>query len=157
MLTSSPLSRERLRLWLGLIILATLPCYCLGLLAAYFAPDRRVPTPVPPVLSTLPPTAAKTGLPLPGFPTIPPLASPTLAGFVTASPESLPSATPTETASPTVSLTPTASATASVTPTATITPVPTDTLVPTRTLQPTESPTPEPLPSDTPASLNPNP
>jgi hypothetical protein len=125
----SKTSKNRLRLVLVFLILATIPCYFLGMVIVYVDRQqdaRLVHTPTPTPTGILPFTPTWTLSPTPSL-TPPPL-TPTL----------------TETAT----LTATATATETATPTETPTPTPG---IPTETLPPTDTPTETPLPaSDTP-------
>ena len=93
---SNPNSRRQIRLVLISIVLATIPCYCLGLFAASLAPDR--------------------GLSLTGTPTSTVTTTPTLT--MTLFPSlTLSASAPAATGTPTLSATPT------LTPTPTQTPI----------------------------------
>lgn len=124
--------RIRLRYILIIITLATLPCYCAGLIAVRAAGDRT-PTPTPTETPTVTPSPTITPSPT-DIPTITMTITPTdtPTHTETASP------TPTETASPTATETPTPTETTPALPTATETEPAVDTPVPT----PTETPTP---------------
>ena len=68
---SNLFANNRLRLVFAAIILATLPCYCLGLIAVAVAPEQNVMPTFTPTLtlvatSTLPPTLTA----IPTFPKI---------------------------------------------------------------------------------------
>lgn len=105
--------RRKIRQILGIIILATLPCYCLGFFALSAGRTIRVgthtPTPSITVTSSVTPTATRTRF-----------------VFPTATPSLLPSQTwtPTETFTPFIppTMTPTRIPPPTVEPTATITP-----------------------------------
>lgn len=132
--TSNPIARRRLVLLT--IILATIPCYCVGVIAITLAPDSSA-------TATPSPTFANTATQ--PSPTL--FLSPTLeiiTGTVTD--------TPTNTPTSTFTLTP------SVTPTVTSTPTdlmpPTDTPTNTATFTPSYTPTATYTPSRTPTSTN---
>src|SRR3990170_5258697 len=95
LMVSDPTARNRFRFILAIITLATLPCYCLGLIAVSLAPERGlVPTPT---------------------------STPTLTWTVTASPTGTLSPTTTFTASPTATPTFTPTGTTTTTQTSTST------------------------------------
>jgi hypothetical protein len=118
------------------VILATVPCYCLGgwALSQDF---RLIPTPTP----TLVPTATYTAVP-PTF-TPRPTSTPTATLPPTPTQEPSPTITPTWTSTPTETATslPTSTETATATPTMTGTPTATVTGTATATLTPTGTPT----------------
>lgn len=113
------------------VILATVPCYCLGgwALSQDF---RLIPTPTP----TFTPTATHTPVP----PTATPTATSTPTATLPPTPTEEPSPTVTHTPTPTETVTPTATATETATATATV-PTPTPTETATATLTPTATPT----------------
>jgi hypothetical protein len=144
------------------VILATVPCYCLGGWAlsqdfrliptptVTFTPTATY-TPVPPT-ATPRPTSTPTAT-LPPTPTQEP--SPTITPTPTSTGTATPTATTTETATPTATTTPTptvtGTATATVTPTGTSTETPTATVTPTgTTAPPTATPTHTVTPTTTP-------
>jgi hypothetical protein len=134
-LTFTMNSRVRIRYILVIIILATLPCYCAGLLVVQLVNRSPVqPTPAPTAPAFL--TATWTLFALPTFSLTPTFTlatlTPTFTGSVT--PTLTPFFTPTSTQ--TLTLT-------SV-PTDTPYPTPTDTLTPTLTETPTETHPPPP-------------
>ena len=99
------------------IILATIPCYCLGFIALSLRPTAR---PVLTATPTLMSTPAPTDTPFvvgPGTTTPRPLQPTPTQWFP---PTFTPTATPTQTPTPT--LTPTLTATPTITPTAVVTP-----------------------------------
>ncbi|HSO27660.1 MAG TPA: hypothetical protein VLS48_06290, partial [Anaerolineales bacterium] len=52
-----PAARNRIRTLLLMVILATIPCYCAGLIAIQFAPEQTpIPTRTPPVTFTWTPS-----------------------------------------------------------------------------------------------------
>jgi hypothetical protein len=130
----NPVKRSKLRTILLYVILATLPCYLLGMIVLWIGNTVKAQGTITPTV------AATTEVPWGGEPTntLPPIptyaASPTITPTITTTPS--PSATyfiPSNT--PTIS--PTSSATLSATPTITetVTPTPTDT----ETIVPVES------------------
>ncbi len=139
--------RARIRYILALIILATLPCYCIGLVYVWVRPVLSTPTPE--LAVTITRTGQATSLPLPTFiiPTaiVPPTLNPTEVWF-TPTRFVFPTMTPTEFRTPTATLTlthtPTATFTLTSSPTNTYTVSPTETPSPTATITPTETPTP---------------
>jgi hypothetical protein len=164
--------RRNLRIVFFVIIVATMPFYCAGILLWGTAPAPNRPTPSPQALATLPnaATRAPTFTPFGQGATIPPTFT-SLPGFPTFSiatqppivlpPPLLPTATPfifpTLTPAPTLTPFPTFTPLASNTPEPTNTPIPfpTDTpiILPTETH--TQTPTPSPtlelfvIPTDT--------
>lgn len=162
------------------IILLTLPCYCLGLIAYSIAPDPDDAPPLPEVIVT--PTLLSTvqGVPatftvIPTFPvfltdtpgaataTLPatptqfrtPTIAPGVTPSITPTPSQTTTGTPTQTATPTVTVTGTATETATASPTATATETlaPTDTPTPAPTDTPTATPTETPTPGNTPVII----
>jgi hypothetical protein len=145
-MTSDPFARYRIRKVLVAVILATIPCYFAGAVAALLAPGRGgqtsgTPTPTssltPVVFATR--TLTITFTPLPPTGSITP--SLTTSGISTGTVTSTPTITPT----PTMSTTPTPSNTPFQPPptyTPTSTPQPTMPPSPTRTNTPTEVPSP---------------
>ncbi len=144
------------------IILATIPCYCLGFIALSLRTSTGRPTPSPTFTAelTLAPTETPHGVggtsvprTLEPTPTqwYPPTFTPTPSPTLTPTPTETPSPTPTETATPTETptLTPTMTATPTATPTPTATSTETPTLTPTMTITPTATPTLTPTPTAT--------
>lgn len=134
--------RTRVRYFLLLIIIATLPCYCIGFVALRLAPnpDQRATPTLLQLITRTPtpggPTAVVTFGPIPTQGTqITVLPSLTLTASWT------PSATP----SPTVTTSPTPT----ITPTSTLTPTVTRTLTPPPSLTPTFTPTQTEVPTAT--------
>jgi len=104
------------------IVLATLPCYCAGLIAIRRAPGEATPTPVvTPTLTASVSPALPSETPIPG-PTLTPSITQTLLVFTPST------ATPSPTQTPV--------------PTDTPMPTSTDTLIPSDTPTPTDTPTP---------------
>lgn len=130
-----PIKKRRLKTTLIIVILATIPCYLLGLIIVWVgnvAKHNYTPTPTGEMIITNTPIFMTPTLPFPTalFATATPTLTPTKGPTPTASatyfiPSSTPSYTPT--------LTPTASFTPTATFTATATQVPTET----PTLEPT--------------------
>jgi len=126
-----PIKKRRLKTTLIIVILATIPCYLLGLIIVWVgnaAKHNYTPTPTNEMVVTNTPIFMSPTLP---FPT---------ALFATATPSLTPTKGPTPTASATYfipsstpSHTPTLTPTASYTPTATFTFTPTDTPTPSET------------------------
>lgn len=171
---SEPLSlfsrrRNTTRLVFLVIIVATLPCYCLGAILLATAPDDSRPRTQQDEIATL---AGRTATPLPSVsPTLTPFRSPTPRTGVGPTPSQfwLPTNTPyvwatwtpaaTWTSFPTFTMAPTLTQVPTNTsiPTATLAPtdipVPTNTLAPTLPPEPTTAPLPtsEPLPTQEPA------
>ena len=130
--TSNPLARRRLTLFI--IILATIPCYCIGLVAISLAPDNS-PTATPS------PTFAATA-------TVPSLTFSPDPSIFTQTPSNTPTVTPTPTDTNTPTYTP------SVTATETVFVPPTDTATNTMTFTPSPTWTPSSTPSRTPTPPN---
>ena len=55
--------RNRTRLTLAVVILATIPCYCLGLIVTQLAPIHNAPTQTPTPSETFTPTDTPTSTP----------------------------------------------------------------------------------------------
>ncbi len=178
-LTKLPEQKRTAYTLLLVIILLTLPCYCLGVSALLVAPGRgsegqsrftSVPTtttgaslspedtplpsaPVPTPMASFTPGPSPTGLPATPTQWFPPTR--------TFTPIPSETGTPTETATATETATPTGTATATgtTTPTATETGTPSPTPTPTPTATPTEEITPTytdtPTPTDTPSPIPP--
>ena len=139
------------------VIVATIPCYCIGVyvltqgLPPAFLPKAQ-PTPTP--LDPTPTANLPTPTPVPDtpVPTETIESTPTQMPTLTATPTETVTAVPTETETPTSTLTPTEEPSAtpteepSATPTATETLAPTETPVPTATNTPAISGTIQPLP-----------
>jgi hypothetical protein len=147
-MTSDPFARSRLRKVLVVVILATIPCYCAGLVAILLAPEtinRASGTPTftstwtPVVFASLTPSTTFTPLP---FVTQTPSLSPTATttGTTTLTPTT--TQTPTNTTSPTPSNTPFIPPTLTNTPFYTTTYTPTPVPTSTYTLTPTSPDTP---------------
>lgn len=139
---NNPARRARIHRMLTLIILATLPCYCAGLVVVWVKPIYQTLSATATVISTNTPTKMRTYTPTAIlFPS--PIIPPTLAETITLPPSptrfSTPTLSPTpfRTPTPTASFTPTASQTPSFTPTFTETIIPT----PSNTDLPLASPT----------------
>jgi len=128
-----PESRRRIRSFLLIAILATLPCYCAGYFAVQTVRNRPTPTITP--TFTITPTATETPV---NTPTL------TLTPTITETPTITPTETPTPTITETPTITPTYTATATATNTATYTPTATATYTPTITLTPSNTPEPAP-------------
>src|SRR5512137_310684 len=91
-MTSDPFARSRLRKVLVVVILATIPCYCTGLVAVLLAPGNLIRSPGTPTpsltwtpLVTLTPTINFTTLPFVTI-TISPTPTTTTTGTVTPTP-----------------------------------------------------------------------
>lgn len=129
--TSNPIARRRLILLT--IMLATIPCYCVGIIAISLAPDSSA-------TATPSPTFANTATQ--PSPTL--FVSPTLE-IITSTPTETPTITPTATFTLTPSVTPTITATPTdlqpPTDIPTNTPTSTPSSTPTRTSTPTNTPT----------------
>jgi hypothetical protein len=126
--------KKRIRYMLILATLATLPCYCLGLVVLQV--NRNRPPEVTPTLThTVTATATITLTP---YITLTPTSTATITQTATITETGTETQTPTITETPTETTTPTISETPSPTATAT----PTDTPPPTRTPTPTGTPTP---------------
>lgn len=98
---SDPSKRYRTRILLVIAILATLPCYCLGVIVLQFAPVHNLTTltPTPTSTETLTPTATQTSTPThTPFPTF----TPTLTPTPTSTRTTTPTATSTSTFTPTL-------------------------------------------------------
>jgi len=134
---ANSLTRDRLRIGLVLIILATIPFYCGGLIAVELS---NQPTATPTLTNTPLPSETPTLVKSSPYPTF--TASVTLAG---PSDTPIPTATSPQTDTPIPSGTSTATATASETPiptsSRTLTNTPTRTASSTATLTPTRTPT----------------
>ena len=140
--TSNPIARRRLILIS--IILATIPCYCLGGIAVMLAPDSSVtatPTEMPILATATQPLQIPTSSPGPAIISATPSNTPTIT----------PSPTNTSTPTFTPSITATWTATYTLTASLTFTPsyTPSLTFTPTETFTPTPSFTPV-TPSNTP-------
>jgi len=130
-MTSDPFARSRLRKVLVAVILATIPCYCAGLIAVLLAPGRpgqasitptRVASWTPVVFATRTPTTSFT----PAIPT----SSVTPSQTPTATTTATTTTTPTITQTPTISTTPTPTNTPFIPPIFTKTPIPSATRTP---------------------------
>jgi hypothetical protein len=129
-MTSDPFARARLRKVLVIVILATIPCYCAGLVAILLAPSRIREANVTPTLTS----------------------SSTAVVFATQTSTIFTSLTPTGSSTPSQTPTSTSSATTTNTPTITQTPTISATPIPTNTPflpPPTFTNTPIPLPTYT--------
>lgn len=125
-MASTPIKRAKLRSTLLIIILATLPCYCLGLIVLYFGDSSgggATPTATSPIQMRV--TPSQTPILLATTALISPTASNTPTITLTAS--------PTRTYSLPTTQVPTATLTHTLVPTAT----PTDTPTPTEYIPPT--------------------
>jgi hypothetical protein len=152
-MTSDPFARNRLRKVLVVVILATIPCYCTGLVAVLLAPGNLIRSPGTPTpsytwtpLVTLTPTINFTSLPFvtitsgptstttsTGTATSTPTITPTPSITATPSPSNTPFMPPTFTKTPyyTATFTRTPTSTVTFTPTKTLGPSPTDITMPT--------------------------
>jgi hypothetical protein len=153
-MTTDPFARSRLRKIFAAVIVATLPCYCAGLVAILLAPGNplrgvRTSTPLPSVTPIIyaTQTSTLTLIPPPYTDTPTPSQTPTPTITATATDTPTITQTPTQTNTPTPSNTPFIPPTFTKTPnyTATFTPTPTSTITPT----PTRTNTPQPSPTDT--------
>lgn len=143
--------RIRVRYFLILVIIATLPAYCCGIVLLRLAPDTvRQPTPTIFLLFTRTPTIGPTNTPRTPVPTLAGITyiptqtqTPTRTGTVTRTPTPTNTSTVTPTPSQTLTITPTPSvipsATFTLTPPPSLTFTPTNS--PTATLQPTSTET----------------
>ena len=124
-----PIKRKRLKSTLIIVILATIPCYLLGLLIVWvgnIAKSRTTATPTVQMIATLTPEFMTATLPKPTIVFV----SPTPSQTPTEGPTPTPSATyfiPSSTPSKTPSHTPSQTSTSTHTPLPTDTPTPTDT------------------------------
>lgn len=133
--------RIRVRYFLILLIIATLPAYCCGVVLLRLAPDQvRQPTPTIFLLVTRTPT--------PGLTNTPRIPVPTLAGITyiptqTQTPTRTGTVTRTPTPTNTYTITPTSSSTITITPTPSVVSSATITLTPppSLTFTPTDVPT----------------
>lgn len=157
-MTSVSEGRIRVRYFLILVIIATLPAYCCGIVLLRLAPDAaRQPTPTIFLLFTRTPTVGPTNTPRTPVPTLAGVTyiptqtrTPTRTGTVTRTATPTSTSTITPTPSHTVTITPTPSVVPSATPT--LTPPPSLTFTPTNTPTATQQPTPTPTraPADAP-------
>ena len=139
-LNDIPPAKQRLYVLLVGIILASVPCYCLGFAAISQAPPEETPTPTTPI-------ETHQVTPSTSVPEI--NATPTSTATETITPTSTRFSPPTPTI--TTTFEPTETYTPTFTPTFTLTPSPTNSATPTATITPT------PSPSSTPTSTEPPP
>jgi len=159
-MTSVSEGRIRVRYFLILVIIVTLPAYCCGIVLLRLAPDTiRQPTPTIFLLFTRTPTTGPTNTPRTPVPT---LAGITYIPTQTQTPTRTGTSTRTATQTSTSTITPTPSHTVTITPTPsvapsatlTLTPPPSLTFTPTYTPTATQQPTPTEArgPADAPAA-----
>ena len=140
-MTSDPFARSRLRKVLVAVILATIPCYCAGLVAVLLAPGRPGQTSITPTLvSSWTPVVFVTRTPTTSYTPLLPT--------ISATPSQTPTVTTTATTTNTSTITPTP--TISTTPTPTNTPFLPPTFTSTQSLPPTYTSTPIPSATHTP-------